>query len=116
MEITRRDVDLHFDPKTVPLDWVANDTYSTTFMGALSLLFPEGEQFFVQSVKQHSHLVSGELARQVTGFIGQEAMHGKEHRAFNELLLAHGHAEADRIEARLHWFLLRVRKILSPKS
>jgi uncharacterized protein len=117
MEITRRDVDFQFDPHAVPKDWVAADTYSTTFMGALSLLFPEGEQFFVHSVKQHKDRVTTpELERQVAGFIGQEAMHGKEHRAFNELLAAHGHAEAPRVEARLKGFLRLVRKVLSPKS
>jgi hypothetical protein len=117
MDIPRRDVDLDLDPASVPRDWFANDTYSTTFLGALSLLFPEGEQFFVQSVKQLRHAVrSPELERQVAGFIGQEAMHGKEHRAFNELLAAHGHAEAPVIEARLRGFLRGVRRRFSPKS
>ncbi len=117
MEIPRRDVDLSFDPTTVPRDWCGGDPYRTTYLGALSLLFPEGETFFVQSVKQHRHLVTDpELAREVEGFIGQEAMHGKEHRAFNELLLAHGHAEAPRIEARLKKFLKLVKRVLPPKS
>jgi len=117
MEIVRRHVDLTFDPNTVPRDWCGDDTFLTTFMGALSLLFPEGEHFFVASVKQHRDRVTDPLLqRQVTGFIGQEAMHGKEHRLFNELLHAHGHAEAPRIEARLRWFLRGVRKVLSPRS
>ncbi len=89
----------------------------TTFLGALSLLFPEGETFFVQSVKQHRDAITDpELAREVVGFIGQEAMDGKQHRAFNELLLAHGHAEAPAIEARLNKFLNLVKRVLPPKS
>ena len=117
MDIPRRDVDLDLDPAAVPRDWCGDDTYSTTFMGALSLLFPEGERFFVDAVKQHRHAVTDPgLARAVTGFIGQEAMHGKEHRAFNEVLAAHGHAEAPRIEARLRGFLRFVRRRFSPRS
>jgi predicted metal-dependent hydrolase len=117
MEIIRRDVSFAFDPATAPRDWVANDPFQSTFLGALSLLFPEGERFFVESVKQQQgKLEDPVLRRAVAGFIGQEAMHGREHRAFNEVLLAHGHRSAPRVEARLKWFLLRVRKLLSPMS
>ncbi len=117
MEITRRDVALDFDPTTVPKDW-GGDTYMTTYLGALSLLIPEGESFFVSSVKHHrAGITSPELQRAVAGFLGQEAMHGREHRQFNDLLDAHGHTEAPNIEARLRWFLNRVvKKVLSPKS
>lgn len=104
-------------PTTVPRDWCANDPFETTFLNALSLLFPEGERFFVDSVKQHKDLVTDpELSRAIVGFIGQEAMHGKEHRAFNELLVAHGYTEAPRVEKKLRGFLRLVRKTLSPRS
>jgi predicted metal-dependent hydrolase len=114
--IPRRQLDLDFDPEAVPRDWYANDPYTTTFLDALSMLFPEGERFFVESVKQHKQYVTGELSAAVTGFIGQEAMHGKEHRAFNEMLVAHGYLEAPRVGRGLKWFLKRVRRTLSPRS
>ncbi len=109
--IVRRDVDLQL--AAVPQDWCGRDPYRTTFLNALSLLFPEGERFFVESVKQHkAHVTSPALQRDVEGFIGQEAMHGREHRAFNELIPAN----TQRIEARLRGFLQFVRRVLSPKS
>ena len=116
--IPRRDVKLDMEPERVPRDWCSNDPFDTTFLGALSLLFPEGEKFFVESVKQQKDRVTDpELLREITGFIGQEAMHGKEHRAFNELLVAHGYAEAPRVEKRLRGFLkYGVRRVLSPMS
>ena len=84
-DIIRRDLDFNFDPSLVPRDWCNGDEFTTTFMNALSLLFPEGEQFFVESVKHmQARITSPELQRRVAGFIGQEAMHGREHRAFNE--------------------------------
>jgi predicted metal-dependent hydrolase len=117
MDIPRRDVDFALDPTTIPRDWCDGDAYETTFLNALSLLFPEGERFFVDSVKHHKHLVTDpELQRAIVGFIGQEAMHGKEHRAFNEMLIAHGYAEAPRVDAKLRRFLRLVRGTLSRKS
>lgn len=115
MTIRRREVALAFHD--VPRDWCGDDAYRTTVLNALSLLFPEGEKFFVDSVKQHRDRVkSPALRHDVTGFIGQEAMHGKEHRAFNELLVAHGYTAAPAIDAKLRKFLRLVRRTLSPKS
>ncbi len=113
----RRDVAMELDPAKVPRDWYSNDAFVTTFMNALSLLFPEGERFFVDSVKQLRHVVTDpQLAENVTGFIGQEAMHGREHRAFNELLVAQGFTRALEVEARVRRGLGQTRRRLSKKS
>lgn len=115
--LQRRDVELDLDPKDVPVDWCADDAFGTTFLNALSLLFPEGEKFFVESVKKHKSVISdAALLADITGFIGQEAMHGKEHRAFNDLLVSHGYTEAPRIDAKLRRFLISVKKALPPLS
>ena len=54
---------------------------------ALSAVFPDGEDFFVRSVRRYrDQITDPDLKRQVNGFIGQEAMHGREHRAFNDRL------------------------------
>ena len=54
---------------------------------SLSAVFPDGEEFFVRSVRHYrDQLTDPELKRQVAGFIGQEALHGREHRAFNDRL------------------------------
>src|SRR5438067_7447522 len=53
----------------------------------LSAVFPDGEDFFVRSVRHYRDRIDDpELKRQVAGFIGQEAMHGRQHRAFNDRL------------------------------
>jgi uncharacterized protein len=115
--IPRRDVEFRLDASTIPRDWCANDAFNTTFLNALSLLFPEGERFFVDSVKQHKHHVTDPALQQaIVGFIGQEAMHGKEHRAFNDLMIEHGYTAAPVIDRRLRRFLGLVRKMQSPKS
>jgi predicted metal-dependent hydrolase len=54
---------------------------------SLSAVFPDGEDFFVRSVRHYRDQISDpQLKRQVAGFIGQEALHGREHRAFNARL------------------------------
>ncbi len=54
---------------------------------SLSAVFPDGEDFFVRSVRNfRDDITDPALKRQVAGFIGQEAMHGREHRAFNDRL------------------------------
>jgi predicted metal-dependent hydrolase len=53
----------------------------------MSATFPDGEDFFVRSVRHfRDQLTDPELKRQVAGFIGQEAMHGREHRELNARL------------------------------
>jgi predicted metal-dependent hydrolase len=118
LDIPRRQLDFAVDPTAVPRDWMHGDPFLTTHLDALSLLFPEGERFFVEAVKQHKDFVTDPALRAaVAGFIGQEAMHGKEHRTFNEMLVGHGYTEAPVVETRLRGFLKFVkRKVLSPRS
>lgn len=59
---------------------------------SLSSVFPDGEDFFVRSVRYYrDQITDPELKRQVGGFIGQEAIHGREHRALNEHLAKLGY-------------------------
>jgi len=54
---------------------------------ALSAVFPDGEDYFVRSVRHFRDAITDpDLKRQVGGFIGQESVHGREHRAFNDRL------------------------------
>jgi uncharacterized protein len=58
----------------------------------LSSVFPEGEAYFVRSVRSVRHRITEPRLREaVEGFIGQESMHGREHRAFNEHLATLGY-------------------------
>ena len=68
-------------------------------------MFPDGEDFFVRSVRHfRDQITDPELKRQVAGFIGQEAMHGREHRAFNDRLAELGYP-TKRVERFTRWGL-----------
>lgn len=62
-----------------------DDLLASHLVVALSNLFPDGEDFFVRSVRHYRDRIDDpELREQVAGFIGQEAVHGREHRMLNE--------------------------------
>src|SRR5690606_31982177 len=69
----------------VPRYWLDNNYLLSHMMNALSVLFPQGEQFFVDSVRQYrDQITDPKLKEEVRGFIGQEAMHSLEHVAMNQ--------------------------------
>ncbi|UDY36587.1 metal-dependent hydrolase [Dermatobacter hominis] len=72
---------------------VPDDPIFSHFLATLSAVFPNGEDFFVASVRRHRAAVADDpvLQQQVKGFIGQEAMHGREHRRLNERLASMGY-------------------------
>jgi len=77
------------------------DLITSHFVAALSAVFPEGENFFVRSVKHYRDQIDDpELKQQVAGFIGQEVTHGREHRGFNEHLAGLGYL-TQRVDAML---------------
>ncbi len=60
------------------------DLLSSHIAACLSSVFPDGEDFFVRSVRRFRDQVTDPvLKQQVNGFIGQEAIHGREHRVLN---------------------------------
>ncbi|MBJ9954076.1 MULTISPECIES: metal-dependent hydrolase [Acinetobacter] len=88
-----RRMDFNFD--NVPEYWADNSAGITHFMTALSALFPDGEKLFIDSVRAvryHPAIKDNEaLQKEISAFIGQEAMHTKEHENFNASAKRFGH-------------------------
>jgi len=84
---------------------VDGDLILSHIAASLSSVFPDGEDFFVKSVRHfRDQITDPELKRQVAGFIGQEAMHGREHRALNNRLDELGYP-TKRVEKFTKWGL-----------
>lgn len=113
--ITPKRMDFQFE--AVPRHWFGGDPLLTHFLNALSLTFPDGERFFVDSVRAFRDAVKDPARQQeISGFIGQEAMHSLEHNAFNEYLAAQGYAEEAQGGQKLARVLIgRGRKFLSAR-
>lgn len=84
-------------------DWHGNDPFKTAFFNAMSLTFPVGEKYFIDSVRAFDgEYDDPKLIADVRGFIGQEAVHRREHRTYNTILCdARGYANAPAFEAAL---------------
>ena len=86
---------MNFNFEQVPEYWMNGSAGLTHFMTALSALFPAGEQFFIDSVRAvryHPSIKENEaLQKEISAFIGQEAMHTQEHVGFNAAAQKYGH-------------------------
>lgn len=90
--ISVRRPDIDYAEPSLPKYFVADDPLRSHIAAMLSAVFPEGEDFFVRSVRNYrSQIDDPELKKQVSGFIGQEALHGREHREFNDSLAELGY-------------------------
>lgn len=70
-----------------PGRWNGGDAFRSAFFNALSMSFPAGEQFFIDSVRTGLKTLPEterlKHAHEVQGFIGQEATHRRIHALFN---------------------------------
>ncbi|QDX27918.1 metal-dependent hydrolase [Sphingomonas suaedae] len=80
--------------------WLNGDVAATAFYNALSVTFPKGEAYFIESVKAFRNGVDAKLAREIKAFTVQEVVHSREHVAFNKRVLDHGY-DITRLEARV---------------
>ncbi|MBJ8453716.1 metal-dependent hydrolase [Acinetobacter bereziniae] len=85
----RRDVRFNLPAERIA-DWhTPAGPIFTALLNTFSIVLPIGERFFIDAVRAHRDLVQDpELQKAVTAFIGQEAMHGREHEEYNNALFA----------------------------
>ena len=74
--------------------WFGGDAFRTALFNALSMSFPLGEQFFMDSVRSGLKALPPDqqekFALEAQGFIGQEATHRRIHALFNAQIETHG--------------------------
>jgi predicted metal-dependent hydrolase len=75
----------------VPKHWVRGSKFLTHYFNAMSVVFPEGEKFFINAVRQFEDRVTDpKLREQVRGFVAQEGHHTFQHRLMNDAVSHHG--------------------------
>jgi len=67
-----------------PRLWHGGRVEATAIYNALSATFPIGEAYFVESVRKFREGAPPKLAEEIKGFTTQEAIHSREHDAFNK--------------------------------
>ncbi|OUS28475.1 metal-dependent hydrolase [Gammaproteobacteria bacterium 45_16_T64] len=85
---TRRSIQFKLPANRIT-DWHRDGINVSQYMNTMSVFLPVGERFFIDSVRHfRDQIQDPELTKAVTAFIGQEAMHGREHEELNTLLEA----------------------------
>ena len=109
MDIVPRKVIVNFGPiPIVPFDWYDNSPAITEFFHALSVHFPAGETFFIESVAHYAKEIKAKnpaLWERVRMFFKQEGMHTHVHELwdqrvqleFNHNMNAHEQGVAERL-------------------
>lgn len=76
-----------WEDRPIQRDLVDGDPVMSHVVAVLSAMFPNGEDFFVRSVRHYRDDVDDpELAGKVKQFVGQESNHRRAHRELNERL------------------------------
>lgn len=78
---------VHFNFDKVPKHWILNSAVATHFINSMHIVFPEGEKFFIRSVRRFAKDVKDkELKQEINSFCGQEGIHAREHQRFWEVM------------------------------
>ena len=99
LSITPRDRRFGRD-ETLPRLWHGGRVEATAIYNALSTTFPVGEAFFVESVRKFRDGAPPKLAEEIKAFTTQEAIHSREHDAFNKRATMAGY-DLSKLEAQV---------------
>lgn len=107
-----------FDLRTPRAHWLADDAQATHTFNVGNLLFPTGERFFNDSLRNALAYVTDDRIRSdIRGFLGQEATHGNEHERCVKRMEEHGidfRRELELFEAFRRGLNARVNRLPEP--
>lgn len=103
---------LSFDFNHAARYWFDGDSYLTHMMNAMSGICPQGELMLIEALRNIRGQIEDEaLQAEMSAFIGQEAMHAREHSAFNRYAAEQG-IDIAQLEAEMKWVYLWMQKLL----
>lgn len=98
-------------------EWLNNDPFMTAVFNGMSISFPVGEKFFIDSVRHYKDEVTDPVLKEhIKGFCGQEGFHRREHQQYNEALCDARGYDLNKLEDSLTSRLAWAQKNLSPLS
>jgi len=71
--------------------WLGDDPFASAFFNSLSISFPHGEAYFIESVRACRDSACPQLAESIRSFCAQEVNHSREHVAFNRGMVEAGY-------------------------
>jgi len=102
-QVIPRNIDFELG-EDVTYDWHSDCPGISNMWNGLSLLFPEGETFFVKSAQNYLKIVEDPVfKKELKGFMTQEMIHTREHVVYNDMLKRHN-IPTDRVNGVLKWW------------
>ena len=96
-------------------DWFGGHAFKTAWFNAMSITFPLGEKFFIDSVRHYSDRIDDpKLQEDIRGFCGQEGFHRREHDLYNRTLCDLRGYDLQYLEGRLAKNIALSNKYYSP--
>jgi len=110
--IIRRNVIIPFDKNKKFSFYYEDNSVVTSLFVVLSAMFPPGEMFFIESIRNVRDQITDEkLLEDIRNFIAQEAFHSREHKSLNEHLIQSNYPEVADIEVKTKKRLDKLRKL-----
>lgn len=111
-KIVRRNVELSYDANKSYSFYYEENPVVTSLFVVLSAMFPPGEMFFIESIRNVRNQIKDEkLLEDIRAFIAQEAFHSREHKTLNNHLIHSNYPEVIEIEAKTKARLDKLRKL-----
>ncbi|MFT4768779.1 MAG: putative metal-dependent hydrolase [Glaciecola sp.] len=96
-------------------EWLDQNAFLTAVFNGMSITFPAGEKFFIDSVRHFAGDVTDPVLKDhIKGFCGQEGFHRREHQRYNEALCDARGYDLAKLEGKLTRRLVWAQKNLSP--
>jgi predicted metal-dependent hydrolase len=96
-------------------DWLDNHPFKTAWFNSMSITFPLGEKFFIDSVRHFvDQIEDPKLQEEIKSFCGQEGFHRREHNLYNKTLCNLRGYDLDYLEGRLAKNIAMSKKRYSP--
>jgi len=106
---------VHQIASSLARDWFADHPFKTAWFNAMSITFPLGEKFFIDSVRYYADEIDDpKLMEDIRGFCGQEGFHRREHDRYNRTLCELRGYDLDYLENRLEKNIALATKFMSP--
>jgi len=111
-KIVRRNVELSYNANKNYSFYYEENPVVTSLFVVLSAMFPPGEMFFIESIRNVRNQIKDEkLLEDIRAFIAQEAFHSREHKTLNNHLIHSNYPEVIEIEAKTKARLDKLRKL-----
>jgi hypothetical protein len=95
--VPREKLQFNLDDPSIPKYWMGGDAFQSRFWDALSLIFPPGEKYFMNCVRDfRDQIADPKLLQDIKDFNRQEAQHSMVHRQDNDRLRRQG-VDVDRL-------------------